>query len=127
MKGYGNYEELTSSGIDPKELFDDVQDIERLPDLITPVVVIEDCNDVVEEASQNDVASSDNMHLLPIDRARKRVGLRNSESNCSPTFNPTLDGVSISTTPSMFSLISMPNESEGNMRINVVTVFIHLI
>ena len=62
------------------------------------------------------------MHLLPIDRARRCVGLRNSENNCSPTFNLTLDGVSISTIPSMFSLISMPNELEGNVRINMVIV-----
>ena len=33
VRGYGNYEELTSSGVDPTELFDDIEDCKKSPDL----------------------------------------------------------------------------------------------
>ena len=34
VRGYGKYDDLTSSGIDPRELFDDIEDIE-IPNLTT--------------------------------------------------------------------------------------------
>jgi len=124
VQGYGNYKELTSSGVDPTELFDDVEDSSsKSPDLLQPDIVIEECNDVVEEggADQENIKSPDHVYLLPTEKARRRVRLRHSESNADPTFDSALDGGSIYTAPSLYSLVSMPNEFEENKMINVVT------
>ena len=112
VRGYGNYEELTSSGADPTELFDDVEDnsIES-PVLVRPDIVIEESVDVEEEETDTqDIKSPDHIHLLLIEKARRRVRLRHSESDVDPTG---LEGGSIYTAPSMFSLISLPSEQEG--------------
>ena len=112
VRGYGNYEELTSSGVDPTELFDDVEDnsIES-PVLVRPDIVIEESENVKEEMDKLDIKSPDHIHLLPIEKARRRVRLRHSESDIDPTG---LEGGSIYTAPSMFSLISLPSEHEGH-------------
>ena len=122
VQGYGSYEELTSSGVDPRELFDDIEDVES-PNLITTDVVIEDYNDVVEETDQNDISSSGGMHLLPADKTRKRS--RYSEYDPGLT-NQVLGESSMYTTPSMFSLISMPNKIESNTRIDMVSLVFSL-
>ena len=116
VQGYGNYNELTTSGIDPRELFDDIEDVE----LPTVEVTIEGCNDAVEEGDQKSISSSDHVHLLPTQKIRRHFGSRQLGNDPDSTFNQMLGERSIHTTPSMFSLISMPNGSEANMGINVV-------
>ena len=111
VRGYGNYEKLTSSGVDPTELFDDIEGSSKSPDLADPNVEIED----EEEADPQDIKSPDHIHLLPpIEKARRRVKLKASESNADPTFDPLFDEGSVYTTPSLFSLISIPDENVKN-------------
>ena len=122
MQGYGNYDELTSSGVDPRELFDDMDDNSgKPPDLAIPDVIIEECDDVVEE-DQPVMKSSDGMQLIPVEKTKRNVRLRHSEGAPLTTFNQLCDGGSIYTTPSMLSLISMPSKSEDNARVNIVSV-----
>ena len=111
VRGYGNYEELTSSGVDPTELFDDIKDSIKSPDLVQSDIVIEECDDVVEEADRQDIKSPDHIHLLPIEKeARRRVRLRHSESDTGYNFDPVFDEGSVYTTPSLLSLVSIPDE-----------------
>jgi len=110
VQGYGNYDKLTSSGVDPTELFDDIEDgSSKSPDLVQEDVVIEECNDVVEEADQENIKSPDHVNLLPIEKARRRVRSKHSENNADPNFDPVFDEGSIYTSPSLFSLISLPD------------------
>ena len=110
VRGYGNYKELTSSGVDPTELFDDIEDSMESPDLLPPDIVIEECDDVVEEADRQDIKSPDHIHLLPIEKARGRVTSKHSGSNPCLNFDLNFDGlseeISLFTAPSMFSLVS---------------------
>ena len=113
VRGYGNYEELTSSGVDPTELFDDIEDSRKSPDLTPPD--IQEFDDVVEEeVDQQDIKSPGHIHLLPIEKARRRVRSKHSESNADSNFDPVLDEGSIYTTPSLFSLISIPDAFDKN-------------
>ena len=121
VQGYGNYEELTTSGVDTTELFDDIEDSRKSPDLVQPDIVIEECDNVEEETDQQDIKSPDHIHLLPTDNTRRRIRLRPSEGDTDPIFNPVLDGASICTAPSMLSLISLPNEFKDKKKINKVT------
>ena len=123
VQGYGNYDELTSSGVDPRELFDDIDENSRKPpDLIIPDVVIEECNDGGEEEDQQEIKSSDDMQLIPVEKTKRNVRLRHSGDDRVPTFNHLCDGASIYTTPSMLSLITMPSKSEDNARVKMVSV-----
>lgn len=113
MQGYGNYEELTSSGVDPTELFDDIEeDSMKSPNLVQPHIVAEECNDEIESDEQ-DIKSPDHIHLLPIEKARRRVRLRHSESN-DYNFDPVFGEGSVYTSPSLFSLVSIPEKDEDN-------------
>ena len=132
VRGYGNYEELTSSGVDPTELFDDIEDSIKSPDLMEADIVVEEYDDAVEETVQQDIRSPDRVHLVPVEKeARRRVRSKHSESDADPTVNLMLEGGSIYTAPSMFSLISQPNEFEDKKQIVKVTyscfLFISLI
>ena len=111
VQGYGSYDELTTSGIDSKELFDDIED--KKSKFTSTDVVIEEYNDATEETSQECIISN-HMHLLPMERTRF-VGSRHS-MNITDSSSTQADKQSIRT-PSMFSLISMPNDSEGNTNI----------
>ena len=113
VQGYGNYEKLTSSGVDPRELFDDIEDVES-PNFVATEIVMEECSDSAEEADQQNIKISDDIYLIPTEKTRRRV---RSENDLVPAFNQICDARSINTTPSMFSLISMP---EDNTRINIV-------
>ena len=107
VRGYGNYEELTSSGVDPTELFDDTEDCRKSPYLVQPDNVIEECDDVVEEAdNQQDIMSPDHIQLLPIEKARKYSRLKHFDSNVDPNFDGLSEEASLFTTPSLFSLVS---------------------
>ena len=110
VQGYGNYEELTSSGVGPTELFDDIEDGIKSPDLVPPDIVIKEFDDVEEEADQQEVKSPDHIHLLPIEKARRRVRLRQSESDAGYNFDPVFGEGSVYTSPSLFSLVSIPDE-----------------
>ncbi|XP_065919840.1 ATP-binding cassette sub-family C member 4-like [Dysidea avara] len=104
VQGYGNYEELTSSGVDPTELFDDVEDNRKSTDLVAPDIVVEECDDVTEETDEGTERRSSHAQLLPVEKTRRRVRSKHFESEHA---FPVLDEVSLHTTPSMFSLVSM--------------------
>ena len=102
---------MTSSGIDPRELFDDIKDTRKSLDLVTANLQMES----VVEADRHDVRSVDHVHLLPIERTKRRHLLE------SDAANQDLHVGSIRTTSSMLSPLSMPNEVEDNMKTNLVT------
>ena len=109
VRGYGNYEELTSSGVDPTELFDDIEDYGKSPDLVQPDIVIEECDDVLEEAdNQQDINSPDHIQLLPIENARRRFRSKHTDRNVGPNFelSSLSEEDSLFTAPSLFSLVS---------------------
>ena len=128
VRGYGNYEELTSSGVDPTELFDDIEDNIKSPDLVPPDIVIEESDDVVEEADKRNNKSPDHIHLLPpIEKPRKRVTLKHSGSNpCSfdPNFDRLPEEISLFTAPSLFSLVSTHDNLDsirGTKKVKLLT------
>ena len=116
VQGYGSYEELTSSGVDPRELFDDIEDVES-PNFVATEIVMEECRDTVEEADQQSMKSSNDMLLIPTEKTRQCV---RSENDHVPAFTQVCDRGSVYTTPSMLSLISMPNKLDDNTRTNTV-------
>ena len=85
-----------------------------------PDIVIEESEDVEEEGDKQDIKSPDHIHLLPIEKARRRVRLRHSETDVDPTVS---EGGSIYSAPSMFSLISLPSEHEGYKEDIKVTMY----
>ena len=78
--------------------------------------MIEECNDIEEATNQQDVKCLDSMRLISTEKIRRH------KSDRGPTFNGLYDGGSICTTSSMLSLISMPNKSEDNARVNIVSI-----
>ena len=117
VRGYGNYEELTSSGVDPMELFDNVaieSNSMKSPTLVQPDIVIEEsCDDLDVEEEDTDkqyTKSPDHLHLLPIEKAKRHVTSKHSDSIAGFNFNPNFDGlleeVSLFTGPSLLSLVS---------------------
>ena len=70
-------------------------------------VITEDGYDVTEDSN---IISLDHIQLLPMEKTRIAASLHSTSSQ-------KFDGESIHTTPSMFSLISMPS---NNRRINTV-------
>ena len=117
VRGYGNYKELTSSGVDPTELFDDIEDSIKSPDLVEPDTIAEEFDD---EADQQDIMikSPDHTHLLPVEKARRRVGrARPSGSSIDPDnfgikFDAVLEEISLTTGPSLHSLVSAITEDQ---------------
>ena len=121
MQGYGSYDELTTSGIDTKELFDDIED-QKSSNFTSTDIVVEEYNDAIKETSQECIIlGSNRMHLLPMKRT-KFAGSRHSMDITYSSSNQAIDKQSMHTTPSKLSLISMPNDSEGNAQINVVII-----
>ncbi|XP_065919562.1 ATP-binding cassette sub-family C member 4-like isoform X2 [Dysidea avara] len=124
VQGYGNYEDLTSSGVDPTELFDDVEDNRKSTDLPILDIVVEECDDVTEETDEETERRSSHAQLLPVEKARRRVRSKHSEGEHDQNYLSVLDEVSLHTTPSLFSLVSLPDDgaaekTEENKR-NVV-------
>ena len=120
VRGYGNYEELTSSGVDPTELFDDIEGSIKPPDLLPPDEECdEECDDIVEEEpDQQDSKSLDHIHPLPIiTELRRRVRSESVTSN----FDPVFDEVSLYNTP---SLVSIPDDFDKNE--NQVGTYSHI-
>ena len=113
VRGYGNYEELTSSGVDPTELFDDVEeDSLKSPTLVEPDIVIEESEDVEED--KESIKSPDHIHLLPIEKeAKRRVRLQHPQTD-DYNFDSVLGEGSVYTTPSLFSLVSIPDKTNKN-------------
>ena len=101
VRGYGNYEELTTSGVDPTELFDDVEDSRKSPDFVQPDIVIEECDNVVEETDQQDIESPDHMYPLPIEKTGRHIGSEKLERNSRSGPSNNFDG--LSTMPSLLS------------------------
>ena len=75
-----------------------------------PDIVIEERNDVTEEKVEEPERRSSDARLLPVEKARKRVRSKHSESEHDQNYLPVWDEVSIYTTPSMFSLVSIPDD-----------------
>ena len=108
VQGYGNYEELTSSGVNPTELFDDVEDSSNLlmNDITVPDIIVEECDGLNQVTHIS--RSQDQLHLLPVEKARRRVNanLSGSTPNLSVEHAKSDEG-SLYTTPSLHSLISV--------------------
>ena len=102
VRGYGNYEELTSSGVDPTELFDDVLYYEKLPDLVQPKQ-----SDIVLENTEKGTRSSDNLHILSMQRRLRSTYFEtNNDFIFDLEFDRSSKQVSLYTTPSLFSLVT---------------------
>ena len=109
VQGYGNYEELTSSGVDPTKLyFDDVEDKRKSADLVLPDIVVEECDDVTEETDEEPERKSNHAQLLPVEKTRRCV--RSKYLQYDHQFNPVIDVVSLCSIPSIFSLMSIPDD-----------------
>ena len=102
-------------------MFDDIGDTES-PNLTTTNVIMDECNNVLKNANQQDYGSSDHVHLLPTGKARRRAESSHSGDDSIPTFSQLLDGGSVYTRPSLFSLISIPGEVEDNTGSNAVVI-----
>ena len=94
VQGYGNYEKLTSSGLDPTELFDDVEDHVPYPMASNQGG---QCDDVM-------LQESDSHHL--ISHVKSDHGL--DINLCTK-----LEEVSLHTTPSLYSLISVHDDIDN--------------
>ena len=125
VRGYGNYEELTSSGVDPTELFDDIEDSIKSPDLVEADIVIEEFDDA---ADQQDIIikSPDHTHLLPVEKARRRIGRTkpSGSSNIDPDnfgikFDAVLEEMSLTTGHSLHSLVSTVTDDQQIMETKV--------
>ena len=108
VQGYGNYDELTS-GLDPTELFDDVED--KLSNLVTT----EEYEDATEEVHLDLPSSPIDAQRLLVDRALNHGRQLYSESQ------PVIDKVSLQTVPSMYSLVSMPSHLNIGTNYNEVS------
>ena len=113
IQRYGNYKELTSSGLDPTELFDDLEDYNSSN--------LESLNVEAGDKVHFDLPTSptDAQRLL-VDRTLVRGKQLHSEGSVT-------DEVSLCTAPSMFSLVSMPSYCEGlneNTKYNEVEIYI---
>ena len=117
VQGYGNYEELTSSGVDPTELFDDIENSAKSPELVSSDFILEEFDD---ETNQQDtmIKSSDHVQLLPVEKAKRRVGHTKPEGNVNADnfgvkFDAVLEEMSLTTGPSLHSLVSaIPEEHQ---------------
>jgi len=75
-----------------------------------PVPDIERNHDETEETDKEPERRSSYAQLLPVEKARKRIRSKHSESEHDQNYLPVLDEVSLYTTPSMFSLVSIPDD-----------------
>ena len=100
-----------------------MKDSENLPHSITTDIdsIAKDCNVRAEETNQQDVTNT--IDAPSIEEPKRYAELRHFKGDLDSSFNQAMDEGSICTTPSMYSLISMPNISSC-ARINVVTIFI---
>ena len=111
---------MTSSGIDPKELFDDMKNTEDLKDT-EPHLITTNIDDIAKDCQKIDQQNITSDIDAPSTEMPKRyMRSRHFEDNLDSNFNQALDAGSIYTTPSMYSLISMPNISSC-ARIDLVT------
>ena len=81
--------------------------------------MVEESDNVPEEADEEPGRKSSCVKLLPVEKARRRIRSKPSESEHDQNYLPVLDEVSLHTTPSMFSLISMPDDSAGEEKVKV--------
>jgi len=73
-------------------------------------IVPEECNDVTAGTDEQLKRRSSHARLLSMEKARKRVRSKHSESEHDQNYLPMLDEVSLYTTPSMFSLVFIPDD-----------------
>ena len=108
VQRYSNYEELTSSGVDPTELFNDVDDASKSPlhNITVPDIIVEECDwlNQVPDIGR----SQDQLHLLPVEKARRRI--KADISGSTPNLNmehAKLDDGFLYTTPSVHDDLNM--------------------
>ena len=90
---------------------------------------VEECGDTVD-IEQTSGSGQDNVHFLPVERARRRVRLGHSE-NDEVVMDLKLEEASLYTTPSLYSLISVHDNIESIRRNksevcnNITIIWIH--
>ncbi|XP_065914062.1 ATP-binding cassette sub-family C member 4-like isoform X2 [Dysidea avara] len=131
VQGYGNYNQLTSSGLNPTELFDDIEDNSSSG---KPSQVA-----VLQDDLEEDMTKPENKNLIPVKKARRHFKSGQSESDPNSL---KLEEVSLHAASSLFSLISlhddirefetegeynrMPEEEKGHGTISNKTYFTYL-
>ena len=84
----------------------------KSPTLVEPDIVIEESEDVEED--KESIKSPDHIHLLPIEKeAKRRVRLQHPQTD-DYNFDSVLGEGSVYTTPSLFSLVSIPDKTNKN-------------
>ena len=111
VQGYGNYEELTSIGVDPAELFGNIENCGKSPDL-----VLSEEPDIVLDNARKDIRCSHNLHSLSVGRQPKSTYL---ESNRNSIFD--LEYI----TPSLFSSTTHDNlmSTRDNKKVTNLSVY----
>ena len=101
----------------------------KSPNLGEPDIIIEECDDVIGEETptyKQDIKSPDCIHLLPIERAKRRIRSKHSESITGLNFDPNFDGlseeVSLFTAPSLLSLVSTHDNIDSIRGTKKVTI-----
>ena len=99
VQGYGNYNQLTSSGLNPTELFDDIEDNSSSG---KPSQVA-----VLQDDLEEDMTKPENKNLIPVKKARRHFKSGQSESDPNSL---KLEEVSLHAASSLFSLISLHDD-----------------
>ena len=115
VQGYGSYEELTSSGVDPTELFDDIEDGGKSPNIVQPDSAIEGCDDTEEEGNQRDIESTDYGHSLQIEKARRHNRSKNFETNPSLTVLSNFDPL-----PELSEETLLPSSESAHSNLDII-------
>ena len=96
VQSYGNYSQLTSSGVDPTELFDDIRDNTKpVKDAIFKV------QDITKPEQIN------NHHLLPEEKEKKHFHFGRSQSNPGSS---RVEEISLHAASSVYSITSICDE-----------------
>ena len=95
VRGYGNYKELTSSSVDPVELFGNIENYGKSPDLVLP-----EQPDIVVDNARKVIRRPHNLNRLSVGKRHRSTYF---ESNRDSIFD--LEYI----TPSLFSSTSHDN------------------
>ena len=96
----------------------------KSPTFVQPDILIQECDDVEED--KQDMKSPDHIHLLPIEKARRRAKSKHSGSFQGSIFSQNFDGlsedVSLFTVPSLLSLVSTHDNIDSIRGTKKVTI-----
>ena len=132
VRGYGNFEELTSHGVDPKELFDNIEDSTK-SDLTQTDSVIKNCDNVIKENTDQQhpirphhpySSSKEMIRRLP----RSTYFESNRDSIFDLKFDQISEQMSLHSTSSSFSLASTCNHNsiKENKKVLMVSVYTYI-